>query len=225
MNGAIGRVMRRFCVFLLSVLLTLSMVPASPLSATSALAATSGDVAGLADQNIGLSFSGEGDNPGDDAWSASGSSVTGQVVAVKNLCTTNYNSTLTITNKKSATATLSFAYTVSLGGGTVTVDGTSVSENGTFSKELGPNETVKVKIESDGGTTSVTLSNMTLLVNASPQVTFQKAENGTYTVDGDTVGDGLTKSKNSSEAYQLVAMPNDGYKFRGFGSLCDKGLA
>jgi uncharacterized repeat protein (TIGR02543 family) len=223
MNGAIGRVMRRFCVFLLSVLLTLSMVPASPFDAATALAATSGDVAGLADQNIGLSFSGEGDNPGDDAWSASGSSVTGQVVAVKGSCsTTDYNSTLTITNKKSATATLSFAYTVSLGGGTVTVDGTSVSTNGTFSKEIGPNETVTVKIKSKGGTTSVTLSNMTLLVNASPQVTFQKAENGTYTVDGATVGDGLTKSKNSSEAYQLVAMPNDGYKFIGWYDSANK---
>ena len=219
MNGAIGRVMRRFCVFLLSVLLTLSMVPASPLSATSALAATSGDVAGLADQNIGLSFAGNGD----DAWNASGSSVTGQVVAVKGACgTDNYNSTLTITNKKSTTATLSFAYAVSLGGGTVTVDGTSVSTNGTFSKEIGPNETVTVKIESKGGTTSVTLSNMTLLVNASPQVTFQKAENGTYTVDGDTVGDGLTKSKNSSEAYRLVAIPNDGYKFIGWYDSANK---
>jgi hypothetical protein len=195
------------------------MVPASPLGATTALAATSGVVAGLADQNIGLSFSGDGE----DAWSASGSSVTGQVVAVKGSCsTTNYNSTLTITNKKSATATLSFAYTVSLGGGTVTVDGTSVSTNGTFSKEIGPNETVTVKIESKGGTTSVTLSNMTLLVNASPQVTFQKAENGTYTVDGATVGDGLTESKNSSEAYQLVAMPNDGYKFIGWYDSANK---
>lgn len=53
MNGAIGRVMRRFCVFLLSVLLTLSMVPASPFDAATALAATSGDVVGLADQNSG----------------------------------------------------------------------------------------------------------------------------------------------------------------------------
>ena len=198
MRVAVRKVMRRFGVFLLSVLLALSTIPASPLSATSALAATSGDVAGLADQNIGLSFSGDGE----DAWSASASTVKGQVIADTGGCSpTNYGSTLTITNKKSTTATLSFAYAVSLGGGTVTVDGTSVSTNGTFSKEIGPNETVTVKIKSEGGTTSVTLSNMTLLVNASPQVTFQKSENGTYTVAEVALEVVLRKKKTFFEGY------------------------
>ena len=215
MNGAAGRVMKRFGVLLLAIVLTISTVPASPLpfGTTAAFAATSGEVAGLMDKNIQLSYSGDGD----DAWSASGSGVVGKVEATKGTCsTTDYNSTLTITNKRDIAAKLSFTYTVSLGGGTVAIDGASVSTDGSFSKTIGPNETVTVSIKSNGGATSVTLSNMTLLAEASPEVTFQKSEHGTYTVDGAGVEDGLTKSKSSSEAYQLVAVPDDGYKFAGW---------
>jgi hypothetical protein len=73
------------------------------------------------DKNIQLSYSGDGD----DAWSASGSGVVGKVDSqgTGGCSTTNYNSTLTITNKRDIAAKLSFTYTVSLGGGTVAIDG------------------------------------------------------------------------------------------------------
>ena len=71
MSRAVQRVMKRFGVFVLAFVLAVAMVPALPLGTTDAFAATSGEVAGLADQNIGLSFNGNGD----DAWNASGSTM------------------------------------------------------------------------------------------------------------------------------------------------------
>ena len=72
-----------------------------------AFAATSGTVTGLSDANIGLSFSGDAD----DAWSATGTTITGSVVSVGGTCSdTHHNSTLTIKNNKTAKATLSFNY-------------------------------------------------------------------------------------------------------------------
>ena len=77
-------------------------------------AASKGTVTGLADENIGLSFSGDADN----AWSASGTQIVGSATGTGGACSdTHYNSTLTITNKRSTKATLSFDYTIALSSG------------------------------------------------------------------------------------------------------------
>lgn len=87
----VKRIGRRFVSLLLTFVTILTMLPTMTLPA---LAATSGTVAGLTDSNIGLSFSGDAD----DAWSATGTTITGSVVSVGGTCSdTSYNSTLTIT--------------------------------------------------------------------------------------------------------------------------------
>lgn len=57
------QVFKRFLSLALAMLMVLTLLPAMT---TTAWAATSGTVTGLADENIGLSYSGDAD----DAWSA-----------------------------------------------------------------------------------------------------------------------------------------------------------
>lgn len=132
------QVFKRFLSLALAMLMVLTLLPAMT---TTAWAATSGTVTGLADEHIGLSFSGTAE----DAWSANGTSIIGAATSTSGTCSsTNYASTLTITNKKSTTATLSFDYSIEQNSGKIQVDGTEVSSGASFTKELATNESVKV---------------------------------------------------------------------------------
>lgn len=112
------------------MLMVLTLLPAMT---TTAWAATSGTVTGLADENIGLSFTGTADN----AWSASAD-------------------------------------------------------------------------------TKITMTNVKLVADVSATVTFQPAENGSYTVDGQTITEVYTHTQSSMTAYKVVATPAEGYRFKGW---------
>ena len=210
------RIGRRLVSLLLTVVTVLTLLPAMTLPAR---AATSGTLSDLDDKNIGLSFTGGVDN----AWKAGGKQIEGHARSSPPewfwQSQTDYTSTLTITNKKNTKATLSFDYNVVLQGGTITVDGTVKKEGGTFSKELGLNGTVTVSIQS-GSTkndTKITMTNVTLVsADTTATVTFQPAENGSYTVDGKTINEVYTNTQSSMTAYQVVATPVDGYRFKGW---------
>lgn len=200
----------------LSLVLCMCMVFAlSPNVTMTAFAATSGTVTGLADENIGLSFSGDADG---DIWTANGTTITGSVTSTGGTCgDTAYNSTLTITNKKSTTATLSFDYSIEQNSGTIQVDGTVVSSGASFTKELAANETVKVYIKSGSTTaTKITLANVALVSDVNATATFLPSENGTYTVDGKLITEEYSNTQSSMTAYQVVATPADGYQFMGW---------
>jgi len=180
-----------------------------------AFAATSGTVTGLSDENIGLSFTGTADN----AWTASGTTITGSATSTGGTCgDTAYNSTLEITNKKSATATLSFDYAIEQNSGTIQVAGSEVSSGASFTKELAANETVKVYIKSGStsAATEITLTNVALVSNVTATATFLPAENGTYTVNGTPITEEYSNTQSSLNAYQVVATPADGYQFMGW---------
>ena len=102
----IKRIGRRFVSLLLTFVTILTLLPAMTLPA---LAATNETLTGLTDESIGLSIDGD-----DQAsWSAKGTSITGAATSTGGSCgSTDYSSTLTITNKKSTTATLSFDYAI-----------------------------------------------------------------------------------------------------------------
>lgn len=211
----VKRIGRRFVSLLLTFVTILTMLPAMTLPA---LAATRGDVAGLADENIGLSFTGDAD----DAWSANGTSITGAATSTGGSCgSTDYSSTLTITNKKSTTATLSFDYAIKQNSGTIQVDGTAVTKNGKFSKELAQNASIKVYIKSGStsAATKITLTNVVLVRDVNATATFVPAENGTYTVDGKRITEKYSNTQSSMTAYQVVATPNKGYQFLGWYNL------
>ena len=206
------QVFKRFLSLALSMLMVLTLLPAMT---TTAWAATSGTVTGLADEHIGLSFSGTAE----EAWSATGTTITGSVVSAGGTCSdTSHSSTLTITNKKSTTATLSFDYAIEQNSGTIQVDGKEVSSGASFTKELAANESVKVYIKSGStsAATKITLTNVVLVSNVNATATFVPAENGTYTVDGKRITEEYSNTQSSMTAYQVVATPADGYQFLGW---------
>ena len=204
--------LKRFLSLVLCMCMVMALLPNVTMTA---FAATSGTVTGLADENIGLSFSGDAE----DAWSANGTSIIGAATSEGGACgNTSYKSTLTITNKKSTTATLSFDYTIEQNSGTIQVDGTEVSSGVSFTKELAANGSVKVYIKSGStsAATKITLTNVVLVSDVNATATFVPAENGTYTVDGKLITEEYSNTQSSMTAYQVVATPADGYQFMGW---------
>ena len=210
----IQRISKRFLSLLLVAVMVLALVPAITLPA---FAATSGTVTGLADENIGLSFTGDAD----DAWSANGTSIIGAATSTGGTCSdTPHESTLKITNKKSTTATLSFDYSIEQNSGTIKVNGTAVTANGSFSKELAAGETITVYIKSGSTTaTKIAMTNVALVSDVTATTTFVPAENGTYTVDGKAITEEYSSTQSSMTAYQVVATPAEGYQFLGWYNL------
>lgn len=204
--------LKRFLSLVLCMCMVMALLPNVTMTA---FAATSGTVTGLADENIGLSFTGDAD----DAWSANGTSIIGAATSTDGTCSaTSYKSTLTITNKKSTTATLSFDYSIEQNSGKIQVDGTEVSSGASFTKELATNESVKVYIQSGStsAATKITLTNVVLVSDVNATATFVPAENGSYTVDGKLITEEYSNTQSSMTAYQVVATPADGYQFMGW---------
>ena len=206
--------LKRFLSLVLCMCMVMALLPNVTMTA---FAATSGTVTGLADENIGLSFTGDAD----DAWSANGTSIIGAATSTGGTCgDTPHKSTLTITNKKSTTATLSFDYTIEQNSGTIQVDGKEVSSGASFTKELAASESVKVYIKSGSTTaTKITMTNVALVSDVTATATFVPAENGTYTVDGKRITEEYSNTQSSMTAYKVVATPADGYQFLGWYSL------
>lgn len=214
----VKRIGRRFVSLLLTFVTVLTMLPAMTLPA---LAAERGSVTGLSDTDIGLSY----DGSKTDTWAALCTTITGTAQSEKDSCdnATSNSSTLTITNKKSTRATLSFDYTITANGGTIQVNGTKCDKPGSFSKEIGAHEKVKVKVYIESGSTNaetkITMTNVKLVADVSATVTFQPAVNGgSYTVDGEAITADRTKTQSSMTAYRVAATPNAGYQFMGW---CD----
>lgn len=210
----VKRIGRRFVSLLLTFVTILTMLPAITLPA---LAATSGNVTGLADENIGLTFKGTADN----AWSASGTQIIGKARSTSGSgCSSGSNSrsTLTIKNNKTTEATLSFDYTVVVSEGTILVNTATTTAGGSFRQKLAAGGIVEVEIES-GSTnadTKITMTNVKLVADVSATVTFQPAKNGSYTVDGKTITEVYTHTQSSMTAYQVKATPAEGYRFKGW---------
>lgn len=163
----IKNVLRR----LLSLILVIAMVlPLMPQMSLTAFAATGGDVTGLFDEYIGLSFSGDAD----DAWSAGGTSINGHVISTSNvMCTTNYSSSLEIKNKKATTATLTFDYVIEQNNGTIQIAGREITSNGSYSGELAAGSSIKVYLKSGSTSapTKITITNISLVSDVTATTT------------------------------------------------------
>ena len=200
---------KRMGSMLLALLLVLSMVPLSAMPVSAA------EISGLADLEIGLR------NSGDGIWNATGTTIIGSVTGSGSgsACSSSSEDTLTITNQKDMSATLSFDYKFELNDGSVAIDGISYTNAGTFSKQLNPNESISIQLTSAKGkkTTSITIENIFLYASGTYKVVFSSAEGGSYTVDEEAVPKtGLKKENESSHAYALVATAASNYKFLGW---------
>ena len=189
-----------------------------------AYAATSGEVKGLSDADIGLSYSGDANDP----WTASGTTITGEAKSKGGTCSdTHYSSTLTITNKYTTKAELRFSYTFN-SVGSATVGGITAEKSGEFSKELDPNGskqgayTVEVSIKS-GDTTAATelkITNLSLKpIIKYYDVTVKVPDDamGTAYVDGKKLEQDVVYSQRANNVpLALKAEAKAGYRFVGW---------
>ena len=184
-----NQVLKRFISLALVLLMTLMLLPTDILSVTAYAEDPANAVSGLADPDIGLSFT-VSSNDANYSWDASCTTITGSTTSKAGTCSdTSYNTTLTITNKRATAATLFFNYTIVQSSGTIKVAGNDASENGTYSGDLASGESIKVYLKSGSPSTAttITLTNIALVADVDAAATFLPAENGSYTVNGTAV--------------------------------------
>ena len=201
---------KRFMLLLLCVLMICTLSPITTFAEN--------ELSGLSDTTIGLSATNA------DNWSASVTTINGSIAG--NGCDAS-TTTLTITNKKTTKATLSFDYTVVISDGAILVNSTMVTTNGSFRMELEAGGMIEVEIRSSASNTDdtkITMTNVKLVSDVTATTTFLPAENGSYTVDGKKVTEKFSKTQSSTQAYALVATPASGYKFYGWYSVTEDKL-
>lgn len=201
--NSVKNIARRFLSLSLSLILVLVMLPSMTFTASAAA------ISGLNDTSIGL------ETGGDATATAGGTSVTASVTGEGGTCASSKSGTLTITNTKAHTATLSFSYTVTLNDGTVSVAGTSVTAAGTFTRDIAAGSNIVINLASAKGasTTSINITNISLIADVQATVTYKVPVNGSYTVDGTAITSEKTVTKSSATATALVATPASGYRF------------
>lgn len=205
---------------------------------------------GLSESAISAGTPGKGNatnKTASSSWAANGTQITGTVTPAESSetsgggcggSTTTYyysseaTSTLTITNQSAEKSLLTFSYTVpSPSAGTLTIDGTAQTKASSFSKTLGPNGTVLIKLTTSANpasstssnpsayAASATLSNLSLTsLNRDISVTFAQPAHGSYTVKAGstTLNVGETYTKPVSTTYTLSARADANYVFDGW---------
>lgn len=239
-------ILRRGCAAACVLSLCLSLLPVQA-------AAVSGS---LSDANIGMSdvltegtapSSGSGGTGSSGGWDAGGTTITGTVTpgyrsessggGCGGSSTTYYyysgvTTTLTLTNNSGEDAILSFDYTLPGNGGSLSIDGTSRTSAGSFSKTLSSGGSVTVVLttsnspastsdESAGSyTASTTLSSVALTpLNANVSVTLSAVTaGGSYTAKtGSTaLTVGQTYEYPASTSYTFTAAADVNYVFDGW---------
>ena len=209
----VKRILKRYASLLMIAALVLATIPVIVFPAFAA--STSGTVTGLSDANIGLSFNGEVEDP----WTAAGTTITGSATNATT-CENNpkKESKLTIKNKSSSVAKLIFKYDVTLNSGSVTIDGTSVTSAGTFSKEIGAGGSIIVDLIAGDKSkaTVVTISDIQLILKKTVTATFKAPQHGSYTVNGTQITSDWVNTGSSFDPYTVSATPDSGYIFMGW---------
>lgn len=205
----IQQILRRFLSLFLSAVLIVTLLP---VISVPALAAVSGELQNLSNRDIHASYSGDDEG----TWTADSNRITGSVKSTDDGCgTSDHDTTLTLTNNKDTAAILSFDYKVTLSGGTIQVEGRSVTEDGSYEVTLVPGGSIKIYLKSGDASndTKIEITDLSLFSDTSATVTFQPAENGSYTVDGTPITEDTAYTDTSAKAYALTATPDSGYKF------------
>lgn len=201
---------KRFLSIALVIVMVLTLLPVIQMSANAANVNTG--VNGLSATTANSNY-----------WIYSGNKITGSMTAkVGGTCTKTYSaqsSSLTFTNTSGATAQLTFDYALIISDGSIKIDGDVVTSAGTFTKTLENNGTVVIELTSNAADTRyarVAISNMKLTAEKNVTLTFLPGENGSYTVDGETVGTQLQKNIQTTTSVALSVSPASGYKLAGW---------
>ncbi len=136
----------------------------------------------------------------------------------------SYSNYVTLKNNKATAATLEFDYEV-VNAKSATIGGASVTGSGHHSVELAASGTLKVEVSSNrAASASVKMTNIKLYADVTATTTFNPSDNGNYTVNGESISSVIVKTQSSTEPYELVATPTNGYKFLGWYSVLDDKL-
>ena len=209
----VKRILKRYASLLMIAALVLATIPIIVFPAFAA--STSGTVTGLSDANIGLTFNGEVEDP----WTAGSTTITGSATNATSCDNTpKKESKLTIKNKSTSVAKLIFKYDVTLNSGSVTIDGTSVTSGGTFSKEIGAGGSIIVDLIAGDKSkaTVVTISDIQLILKKTVTATFKAPQHGSYTVNGAQITSDWVNTGSSFDSYTVSATPDSGYIFMGW---------
>ena len=211
MKGIVKESARRFGSLLLVVVLLFSLLPVIETPAKAADVALSG-VPGLSASDANGKWT-----AGADGKSLNLSISTTVSSGCNGDSYTAVSDTLTLTNNSGATAVLSFDMSYSAGGGSVTLNNATPPSAYTALLADGESITIAAKTDSAGaGTTTVSLSNISLEAPQDVTSTFLKPVNGSYTVDGTAITADTQLTKNAAETFALAATPASGYRFFGW---------
>ena len=216
----IQRISKRFLSLLLVVVMVLALVPAISLPA---FAAADVPVTGLTDETIGLKADMS------DVWTANGRAITGSIKSIAGGgcdSDTAKTSKLVITNTRGVPVSLMFTYTYDLqgDGAAVSISGeSSIASGNKVNRTLGAGDSIEVSITSGSAdnATSISITSIQFIEDKNITTTFVVSENGSYSVNGETITVDIEKTQSSLTGYQLVAIPNDGYQFVGWYSKTD----
>ena len=193
---------KRFLSLFIILVMVISLIPASAFSVYG-----EGTLTGLDVDGLELTYDA-------GTWSAEQTEISGD--ATRSGCD-DINATLTIKNVKTGSAKLIFNYEAT---GTVKINGETAQVPGEFNNTLKPNGSVKINLvtNSECENSKITISDIKFYSeNMEATTVFQPAENGFYTVDGASVTEGdVTITRNSNDAYKLIAKANEGYQFFGW---------
>ena len=215
----IQRISKRFLSLLLVAVMVLALMPTISLPVFAAEEVT---VTGLADKTIGL----KADRS--DVWTANGTAITGSIKSEAGGCggDTAQTSKLVITNTRDVPVSLMFTYTCDLQGdnAAVSISGESdIASGNKVNRTLGAGDSIEVSITSGSpnNATSISITSIQFIEDKNITTTFVAAENGSYSVNGETITAETQKTQSSLTGYQLVAIPNDGYQFVGWYNKTD----
>ncbi len=141
-------------------------------------------------------------------------------VTAKGSIISKKTATVTITNASYASANVSFNFSVS-SYNSFTIDGTSQSASGTYSKQLAPGGTISVVVQSKSGlsdtTATLTLRNFSYVgAKDSSSITFNyNSSLGSVALNGSVVANGYV-AEISKDGATLTATANSGVTFLGW---------
>lgn len=215
-------IMKRVFSFVLAFVMLLSLVPVAIASggntldvSVNGLTVTHGDTMGW--QTDDEVLMGSAPNGSSINWQPGN----GEIVAT--LIPGNSNpagATLTFTNALPTTATLKFIYTLTNTDNYAEFrdfEGNAVPQ--TFEMELQSGEsfnTIAISADPGFGPAVLTISYISLSTGGDVTATFQPAENGSYTVNGEKVEAEIEKTAAVGTSYAVSATAADGYQFFGW---------
>ncbi len=210
----------KFILILLSIFLFLGTITFNAFSLSKS-SIENKDLFGAEEMHLTIEESGDKANT---VWDFEYRKFSGSVTGKTGVCSEAHSGTLTLTYNGEDDATITFDYTVELGGGSCKINGESKSDgSGEYQGNISKGETITFFIESAKGkkTTKINVSEFKCVSNNSNiVVVFKQPADGTYTVTYNNqtieIDEDLEIEILAGTVITLKANANDGFSFTGW---------